>query len=280
MNILITGAHTKEAFIASNVLLDEGVILDKEIPFDVVGRNPLDIAFLGQDTNTIKETVADEIEYAKEKKFTHVLPFADFTQWALEKEELGKLGIKVIVNSFESIRTVNDYFEIYKECRENGIIHPKTYRGHSGINYFPLVIKSRDKKDFYFAKNMRDVYNFTSDRKDVLVQQYFHGLTSKVVFIRDWMVGVWCLSDYIMKIKEKCPVDTQRIIELFGLDFGTLDFVTNSGVEYFIDVKPYIEWEFLGAENFVLMNLLGENRPSSFIPGDKIIKIPSVLKEK
>ncbi len=279
MNILITGAHTNEAFIASGVLLDEGVILDKDIPFDVTGRNSLDIEFLGLDFGTIKETVADEIEYAKEKRFTHVLPFADFTQWALVKEELEKVGIKVIVNSFESIRTVIDYFELYKRCREDGIVHPKTYKGHNDINYFPLMVKSRDKVDSFLAKNMRDVYNFTSDRKDILVQQYLKGIISKVIFIRDWTMCAWCLSDHIMEIKKECPEDTQRIIDSFGLEFGTLEFVISNGVEYFVDAKPYIEWEFLGSANFVLMNLLGENRPSSFIPGNKIIKIPSCLIE-
>ena len=271
MNILITGADTKEAFATSGILLEES------IDFKIVGRNSLDIGFLYltslPEDKIIKETIADEIEYTKEKKFTHVLPFADFTQWALAKRELEKLGIKVIVNSFESIRIVNDYFDLYKKCREDKIIHPRTYKNHNEINYFPLEIKSRDKKNCFLVDSMRDVYNLTSGRRDVLVQQHLKGDIFKVIFIKNWCVCFRCLNEYIMEIIENCPSQTKKIIKSFGLDFGTLKFVNDS----FIDAKPYIEWEFLGAGNFVLMNLLGENRPSSFVPGDKITKIPSVF---
>ncbi len=285
MKVLITGAHTKEAFISSGVLWVEN------IDFDMVGRDPLDIGFLFSgvpEGGKIKETVFQEIDFVKENspfgdKFTHVLPFADLTRWALTKEELGKLGIKVIVNSFESIRTVNDYFNLYRKCRDNGITHPRTYKGNSEINFFPLVIKSRDKKDRFLVTTMRDVYNITAGRKDVLVQQHIPGVVSKVVFIRDWMMYAQCLSDYVMEIMETCPLETQKVIESFGLEFGTLYFITNDDTkqEYFVDAKPYVEWDFLKSGSFMLLNLLEKNNPCTLVPGNKIIKIPSLfLKEE
>lgn len=278
MKVLITGADTKEAYIATEVLGGgEG------ITFDVVGKSTLDIGFVKNTHKMIRNSFVEEYELVKIGGYSHVLPFSDLTQWALVKEELEKLGIKVIVNSFESIRLVNDYFNLYRKCRDNGITHPRTYKGNSEINFFPLVIKSRDKKDRFLVTTMRDVYNITAGRKDVLVQQHIPGVVSKVVFIRDWMMYAQCLSDYVMEIMETCPLETQKVIESFGLEFGTLYFITNDDTkqEYFVDAKPYVEWDFLKSGSFMLLNLLEKNNPCTLVPGNKIIKIPSLfLKEE
>ncbi len=278
MKVLITGADTKEAYIATEVLGGgEG------ITFDVVGKSTLDIGFVKNTHKMIRNSFVEEYELVKIGGYSHVLPFSDLTQWALVKEELEKLGIKVIVNSFESIRLVNDYFNLYRKCREEGITHPRTYKGNSEINFFPLTIKSRNKKEKFLVNTMRDVYNITAGRKDVLVQQHVSGIVSKVAFTKDWTICVWCLSDYVLEIKDKCPLETQRVIESLGLDFGTLYFITNNDTkqEYFLDAKPYIEWDFLKSGNFMLLNLLEKNKPCALVPGNKIIKIPSLfLKEE
>jgi len=277
-NILITGAQTQESYIASRILTEK---CDATVFMEGMGDSNI-----GFYSPYVKEKLLKPANYTylKEKQITHILPFHDFNYWSLKVEEIKDLGIKIITNSFESLRKIGDYFELYKECRKNGIVHPKIYRNNNEIDAFPLIIKSRDKKESYMAKNMRDVYNFTAGRRDILVQQYIPGPTIKVDFVgENWLQQRFCLFDYVIDIvkyeflEEIC----KDIISSFGLKFGTISFVM-SDTYYFINIKPYIEWEAMLLNESILLGLLalvdGEDYQIAETKENlRLIKVPSII---
>jgi hypothetical protein len=246
-NILFAGAWKDEAYVATTQLAGDSFIY-------LETQSPNDVCLAGSYNGSI-DINFNLNEFIEKNKITHIIPFDRFGYWALMKDELYNKGITVVSNCYSSCKIVEDYFELYKECKKNGIIIPDIYRNNNDINKLPLILKSRDKKEKQILKTMRDVYNFTSTRKDIVVQAYISGIEFNINFIKNSWVqfGYFPFPDKqkfrTTQEKDFITIQTSKIfdniISCLGLTFGSLSFIISSGEIYFIDASPMFTIESL-----------------------------------
>ncbi|MBU2249194.1 MAG: hypothetical protein KKD77_20775, partial [Gammaproteobacteria bacterium] len=206
-------------------------------------------------------------------------PCADFAYWAAQKERL-KDSIKMIVNPYPVCKFTEDYFDFYRECKMKGVLCPKTYHNNNEVDSFPLIAKSRDKMEYKKLFNMRQVYNFTVGRNDLVLQKFIEGTVFEVDFLDEWL-QVRLLPKSFPHITQIIDSDTVNknyfsiVIKSLGIKFGTLRFVSDKNKDYIIDAWPMFKWEALFINPSIIDGLLKGSTPKS-VKG-KLVKVPHAI---
>lgn len=265
MKILIVGSETDEAYVTALQLSDVYMEGDQfGVGFLIVPKE--------------NHVEGDIFEFIKNKGITHILPFKEFAFWALQEKTL--TSVKIATNPYGACKTVENYFELYKECKRQGIAHPKIYRNNNEIDSFPLVAKSRDKREFVVLNNMREVYSATTARNDMVIQKYVEGQVLEVDFIDDWMQARY-LPTYtrMMTVVDHEIVKPLviQISEAFGMKFGMLKFIVGKDKTYFINASPMFRWESFVLNPYLLPALLGTDVPKDVPLGTILINTPSAF---
>ncbi len=285
-NVLITGAWTEDSSIAVAALKTHS-------PRDNVfieGRHPYDVGFVGtpDDNHIILGTDKDMDTFIDVNRITHLIPFGDLGYWALRAEDLKKRkGVQPLVNPYQSYHSTLDLFELYKECRKNGIAIPKIYHNHNEIDSFPLIAKTRDKRQFWVLRSLREVFNQTAGRKDIVLQRYVEGSTYEIDFAYDWSQCRKCLPPHYTLYEIMPPTNAairlaKEVQEALGLLFGTIRVILGATNDWFIDAKPYLTANTMMFNPKLLVDLLarldgGKPMFTNIKPGLRMIRVPAGL---
>lgn len=277
MKVLVTSGWKTEAFCVARELGNS--YLEVKTTEDI-GLAAINFGFM-----KVPLSLEEIKKYIYDNVITHILPFDNFVFWVGQKEELLKLGAVVVANSFDACQKTTNLFEFLKTCKRNGIPTLRVFKSNNEINHLPLLLRSKDKKEIRVLHTMREVFNFTATRKDVVVQEMKIGAVLEVDFI-----GAWKQARIYSPDSSAFQLTTMdfpiRLLsqEAFGLKFGTLQFLLSPDGVYLTDGWPYITYSGLLCIENAADSILKQNNGepftvrSKFKIGERVVLCPEAVK--